>query len=40
MPDNFRLQPENGIGIKTWLNDGKDTTLRDLIPILKEIALS
>jgi TFIIF-interacting CTD phosphatase-like protein len=36
MPDNFRLHPQNGITIKTWLNDSRDTALRDLIPVLKE----
>ena len=33
--DNFALQPENGIFIKTWYDDMSDTCLMDLIPLLK-----
>ncbi len=36
--DNFRLQPDNGICIKSWFTDPRDTALRDLIPLLKELA--
>jgi len=32
------LQPDNGIFIKTWLNDANDNALVELAPILKEIA--
>ena len=39
MPQNFRLQKENGIFIKNFYGDDhNDTALLDLIPILKEIA--
>ena len=27
LEENFSLQPENGLAIKTWLSDGKDTAL-------------
>jgi len=39
-PDNFRLQTENGIEIKSWFNDPYDTELLDLIPFLKDIVAS
>jgi CTD small phosphatase-like protein 2 len=35
--ENFQLQAANGIFIKTWENDEKDTSLTDLMPILKQI---
>ena len=35
--DNFKLQPDNGIQIGTWLDDMKDTQLEDLGKILKDI---
>jgi CTD small phosphatase-like protein 2 len=39
MPQNFRLQKDNGIFIKTfWGEDNKDMALIDLIPILVNIA--
>ena len=39
MPHNFRLQKDNGIYIKNFYGEDKsDTTLFDLIPILKDIA--
>ena len=39
MPQNFRLQKENGIMIKPfWGEDKYDTALFDLIPILINIA--
>jgi len=39
MPQNFKLQIENGIFIKTFYGDDvKDTALIDLIPILIAIA--
>jgi CTD small phosphatase-like protein 2 len=41
MPQNFRLQKDNGIFIKTfWGEDNKDAALIDLIPILVGIAQS
>jgi hypothetical protein len=39
MPQNFRLQKENGIFIKTFYGeDTEDSALLDLIPILSKIA--
>ena len=39
MPHNFRLQKDNGIYIKNFYGEDKhDSTLYDLVPILKEIA--
>ena len=39
MPQNFRLQKQNGITIKPFFGDDyKDTALYDLLPILKHIA--
>jgi CTD small phosphatase-like protein 2 len=39
MPQNFRLQKENGIFIKTFYGeDQEDTALFELIPILTHIA--
>ena len=39
MPQNFRLQKENGIYIKSfWGDNSEDTALYDLIPILINIA--
>ena len=39
MPQNFRLQKENGIFIRTfWGEDPDDSALTDLIPILVNIA--
>mmetsp|Transcript_24348 Transcript_24348/g.23961 ORF Transcript_24348/g.23961 Transcript_24348/m.23961 type:complete len:205 (+) Transcript_24348:207-821(+) len=36
--ENFQLQPENGIFIKSWFNDPKDTALTELAPLLKAIS--
>ena len=33
--DNFQLQPENGILIRTWTDDATDTALRELAPLLR-----
>ena len=33
--DNFQLQPENGILIKSWIDDSADTALQELAPLLK-----
>ena len=35
LPENFRNQPNNGLGIKTWTDDMNDTELQDLLRILK-----
>ena len=41
MPQNFRLQKENGINIKPFFGDDMDdSALYELVPILKNIALS
>ena len=37
--ENFQLQPDNGIFIKTWLNDPHDNALEELAPLLKEIVV-
>lgn len=37
--ENFLLQKDSGIFIKTWTSDREDTQLRDLIPLLKEIVV-
>ena len=39
LAENFLLQKDSGIFIKTWLSDQNDTQLRDLIPLLKEIVV-
>ena len=35
--ENFQLQPENGIFIKTWITDCNDVALSKLTPLLEEI---
>ncbi len=41
MPQNFKLQKENGIFIKTFYGDDvNDTALIDLLPILIDIGSS
>ena len=35
LPENFKLQQNNGFGIRTWNEDIKDTQLFDLGKILK-----
>ncbi|CAD8181906.1 unnamed protein product [Paramecium pentaurelia] len=39
MPENFQLQPENGIYIQSWFGDTKDKALKDLQPLLEQIAI-
>ncbi|KAM3140830.1 hypothetical protein pb186bvf_007057 [Paramecium bursaria] len=39
MPENFQLQPENGIFIQGWYGEQKDRALKDLQPLLEEIAI-
>lgn len=36
--ENFLLQPENGICIKTWYDDEHDDALMQLAPLLMQIA--
>lgn len=36
--ENFQLQPNNGIFIKSWFDDPQDTALNELLPILIQIA--
>ena len=38
--ENFQLQPENGIFIKSWFMDERDTALYELAPLLVAIAQS
>jgi len=38
--ENFQLQPENGIFIKSWFVDERDTALFELAPLLVAIAQS
>ena len=35
--ENFSLQPDNGIFIKSWFDDMNDTALLELAPLLKQI---
>lgn len=35
--ENFQLQPENGIYIKTWIDDPEDNALEELAPLLRQI---
>lgn len=35
--ENFQKHPENGILIKSWIDDPMDTALQELSPLLKEI---
>ena len=37
LKENFKMQPNNGIFIKTWTNDINDIQLKDLLKILKDI---
>ena len=38
--DNFSKQKNNGLPINTWINDINDTSLKDLIPLLKKIVIN
>ncbi|OMJ73323.1 hypothetical protein SteCoe_28007 [Stentor coeruleus] len=38
--ENFRLQPGNGLFIKSWFDDVEDTCLAETMVLLREIALS
>lgn len=35
--ENFLLQPENGISIKSWYDDEEDTALSELSNLLAQI---
>jgi len=35
---NFRMNPDNGIAIKSWFNDGGDNILHKLEKLLVKIA--
>ena len=37
LKENFKMQPNNGIFIKTWTNDINDMQFKDLLKILKDI---
>ncbi|KAL4476434.1 hypothetical protein ABPG74_010167 [Tetrahymena malaccensis] len=37
LPENFKLQPENGIYIQSWYGESEDRALYDLTPLLKQI---
>ena len=37
--ENFQLQTDNGIFIKSWYDDKDDTALMELFPLLKEIVV-
>lgn len=39
IPENFQLQPENGIYIKSWFKDPDDSALMELMPLLKGISM-
>ena len=38
LKENFKMQPNNGIFIKTWTNDINDVQFKDILKILKDIA--
>ena len=40
LKENFMLQPDNGLYIKTWTSDVNDTQFIDLLNILKNIAIN
>lgn len=35
--ENFLLQPDNGVTIKSWFDDPDDTALVDMTPLLRQI---
>ncbi|OMJ68664.1 hypothetical protein SteCoe_33822 [Stentor coeruleus] len=37
--ENFQLQPDNGILIRSWFDDPNDNALLELLPLLKEISM-
>ncbi|KAH3745648.1 NLI interacting factor [Pelomyxa schiedti] len=36
-PGSFMLQPENGIGVTSWIDNQQDTELTDLLPLLESM---
>ena len=38
--ENFQLQPDNGVFIRTWIDDPTDNALEELAPLLTEIVLN
>ena len=40
LKENFMMQPDNGLYIKTWTSDVNDTQFIDLLNILKNIAIN
>ena len=39
LKENFNMQPDNGLYIKTWTSDVNDTQFKDLLNILKNISI-
>ncbi len=39
LPENFKLQQNNGLFIKTWNDDMKDTQLMDFAKILRDLVI-
>lgn len=39
IPENFRLQPNNGLWIRTWNEEIRDSQLVDLCKILKDMIM-
>ncbi len=37
--ENFQRQPDNGVFIRTWIDDPSDNALEELAPLLKEIVV-
>ena len=37
LPENYKLQQDNGLPINSWTGDLNDTSLKDLLPIMKYI---
>ena len=37
LPENYKLQVDNGLPINSWVGDINDTSLKDLLPIMKYI---
>jgi CTD small phosphatase-like protein 2 len=40
LPENFKLQQNNGLFIKTWNDDMRDTQLLDFLKILRDLVVS
>ena len=37
LPENFQVQPENGIYVQSWFGEAEDRALFELAPLLQEI---